>query len=463
VTGRQRRSAWRDARVTALAVFLVPHAAAAQTSLQIPLQFDFLNPGAKSLAMGGAFAGLADDATAPFANPAGLTQLDRPELSVEFRGSRVRTSFLESGRLSGSITNEGTDTAQGAVFGTSTGSHLGIGFLAGVYVPTRRLPSTGRPNAAPRLWVVAAYRHELVRVGQSFFSQGVFQQAPEELTARRDTPQRADRAVSITAYGASGAYRPSPNFSLGASVTVYTFEIDSTFRRFGTVGFFGVPDQSGEVGFASQMGDDVALAPTVGALWMRNALRIGGVYRRGAAFAFDTVSGDEPARESVFRVPHTLAIGAAVVRTSLHTSGGVRHVVTFAGEITRASYSRLRRDFVTDQARASAREDSFTIDDITELHAGVQYSKPTVRFRPRVRAGLWYSPDHSIQFTPSPSSVTALDRLFDERLAAALSTGKGELHYTGGIGLTLGPRFELNAGVDLASTTRIFSTSVIVR
>ena len=34
---------------------LLPADVLAQTSLQIPLQFDFLNPGAKSLALGGAF------------------------------------------------------------------------------------------------------------------------------------------------------------------------------------------------------------------------------------------------------------------------------------------------------------------------------------------------------------------------------------------------------------------------
>src|SRR5262249_4349067 len=51
-----------------------PAAAFAQESLQIPLQFDFLNPGAKSLALAGSFVALADDATATFANPAGLVQ-----------------------------------------------------------------------------------------------------------------------------------------------------------------------------------------------------------------------------------------------------------------------------------------------------------------------------------------------------------------------------------------------------
>ena len=85
----------------------------AQTSLQIPLQFDFINPGAKSLSLAGAFAGLADDATASFANPAGLMQLVAPELSIELRGTRTTSPFLQRGRLSGDVTNEKTDTIPG--------------------------------------------------------------------------------------------------------------------------------------------------------------------------------------------------------------------------------------------------------------------------------------------------------------------------------------------------------------
>src|SRR5262249_44249383 len=100
---------------------LIPVITDAQTSLQIPLQFDFLNPGAKSLALAGSFAGLADDATATFANPAGLTQLAVSEFSAELRASRTSTQFLEAGRLSGVPSNEKTDTIAGAVFGTSTG------------------------------------------------------------------------------------------------------------------------------------------------------------------------------------------------------------------------------------------------------------------------------------------------------------------------------------------------------
>jgi len=95
----QYPSAW--AVFIAALIVVAPRTGLAQTSLQIPLQFDFLNPGAKSLAVGGAFAGLADDATATFANPAGLTQLGASEVSIEFRGSWVTTQFLQAGRLSG--------------------------------------------------------------------------------------------------------------------------------------------------------------------------------------------------------------------------------------------------------------------------------------------------------------------------------------------------------------------------
>ena len=48
-------------------------------------RFNLINPGARSLAMGGAFISLADDATAAQANPAGLGFLTRWEFFAEVR------------------------------------------------------------------------------------------------------------------------------------------------------------------------------------------------------------------------------------------------------------------------------------------------------------------------------------------------------------------------------------------
>src|SRR5437868_4844372 len=61
------------------------------------LQFNFGNPGARSLGMGGAFLGLADDASAAEANPAGLTILRKPEITIEGRNYQEKQVFTTSG------------------------------------------------------------------------------------------------------------------------------------------------------------------------------------------------------------------------------------------------------------------------------------------------------------------------------------------------------------------------------
>jgi long-chain fatty acid transport protein len=425
---------------------LAPTAAAAQTSLQIPLQFDFLNPGAKSLAVGGAFAGLADDATATFANPAGLTQLGASEVSAELRGSWVTTEFLQAGRLSGTVTNQGDDTIAGPVFADSSGSHFGVGFLSGVYMhPSHR-------------WVIAGYRHEFARVNQAFVSNGVFQFDAQSGVTARDAPQEGIREVSITAYGVAGSYRISPMVSVGASLAAYTFDINSVFRRFETQGFFGPPDFAADRGRSTQTGDNVSWAPTVGVMIGGDQRRLGVVYRQGATFDMTTQTIDKSGvvvstADGKFRVPHTLAFGGSFRPTP---------PLTVAVEVTHIWYSRLREDFVTAQAAGSGRADSFTIDDGTEVHGGVQYAVPRWPGVPRFRAGAWFDPDHSVHFTPG-AGATYPDRLFDERLSTALSTGENQVHGTGGVGLTFGRHFEVNAAIDIASTTRIFSTSLIVR
>ena len=60
----------------ALLFFLAtPAVGQIESPLLSKLRLNLVNPGGKSLAMGGAFVALADDATAALENPAGLTQL----------------------------------------------------------------------------------------------------------------------------------------------------------------------------------------------------------------------------------------------------------------------------------------------------------------------------------------------------------------------------------------------------
>jgi len=242
---------------------------------------------------------------------------------------------------------------------------------------------------------------------------------------------------------------------VGASLTAYTFDMSSVFRRFDTDGFFGEPKLNVELGRATQSGDAISWAPTLGVLAGRDQRRFGIVYRRGASFDmtthFTARDGTPQMRAGMFRVPDTLAFGASFRPMT---------PLTLAIEVTQIWYSRLREDFVTDQALSSGHVSSFNIDNGTEIHGGVQYAVPRWRGLPRFRAGAWFDPDHSVQFTPGLGTP---DVTFDERMRTALSTGKNQVHATGGIGLTFGSHVEFNAAFDLASTTRIFSSSLILR
>src|SRR5688572_33215393 len=90
--------------------------ASAQSSLQVPIQFDFINPSARSLAPGGAFVGLADDATAALVNPAGLIALTAKEVSLEGRYRPFTQPYLTGCRPAGSVTGFGRGAVAGAVF-----------------------------------------------------------------------------------------------------------------------------------------------------------------------------------------------------------------------------------------------------------------------------------------------------------------------------------------------------------
>ncbi len=77
-----------------------PAAAQLESALLSKLRFNLTNPGGKSLAMGGAFSAIADDATAALANPAGLGLISSIEVGVS--GKRVNETLgLVDGPLDG--------------------------------------------------------------------------------------------------------------------------------------------------------------------------------------------------------------------------------------------------------------------------------------------------------------------------------------------------------------------------
>jgi long-chain fatty acid transport protein len=421
-----------------LVVFSIPRLANAQASLQVPIQFDFLNPGARSLALGGAFTGLADDATAAFTNPAGLPQLRRPEVSFEGRFRHLQSPFLQAGRLSGTKTGVGIDTVDGPVYGSSTENAVSASYLSVVYPKNN--------------WAVAAYRHELVRLNESFSAQGVLQL--DRFGDARELPLQASRDLSITTYGISGAYRLSDQLSLGAGVIAQHLSLESTFQRFIALGSYGPPDFTSAVAASLQNSHQTGAGFNLGVQWtLQSNVRVGAVYRHAPSFDFQLQDGDigQPAllRTAKFNVPNTLAIGAAVRLTD---------VLMVTVDYDRVQYSRLSDGYVSAQAALSGRTAQFVLEDGNEVHAGVEYVLSKVPKTPALRVGAWYDPGHSIAYVQ-----TAAHDLLDERFAAYLPAPESRTHLTFGAGLPISPRLEFNVGADLTMHLGVVSASAVFR
>lgn len=279
--------------------------AVAQTTAQIPLQFDFLAPGARSMALGSAFTARADDATAAFTNPAGLVQLFEPEVSFELRYRRNETPFLAAGRISGTITGIGEDTIQGPVFGTSVDQGTVPSFASFVY--------------ARRRLAVSAYRHQLVELQNAFLYRGVFERvsfAGASTDRARDLPLGGERELAIASYGASVAYRVGrgDRISIGGGVSLNTFDLSSDFARFDFDGVFGAVNTSITTATATQRGSDTGWAVNGGVLWqVHRKVTVGSAYRRGPSFSFEQ-DDRRPLREPLvrtgrFKVPDVFTLG----------------------------------------------------------------------------------------------------------------------------------------------------------
>ncbi len=415
-----------------------------QDQYQIP--FNFSSPGARSLALGGAFAALADDATAAYANPAGLANLSRPEVSVEGRSWSYSHVFPARGRSFGAATGLGDDTIDGVVGGEASDRVNGVSFLSFVQ-PFRR-------------GALAVYRHELSNFAAHVESRGVFLDGiesrpggpgePPVLSVEpfRLFPTRSAADLDLVSYGVGGSWRLTDTVSLGLTLALHDLSFASRTRRFDTAGLYGPPDFGREVSRVEVRGDDRALGVTAGCLWqVTPALSLGAVYRQGVALEtsvqdFVVSPGglllSSSARDE-FRIPSVIVAGAAFKATE---------PLTLSVEVDRVAYSQLTLS-AGPQVRA---------DDAYEFHFGLEYVVLKTRQPVSLRTGAWFDPDHRPSFR---------GRLDETALARALATrfprGDDAWHYAGGIGIVLGESFQLDAAVDLSPETDTLSLSSVVR
>src|SRR3989449_513590 len=170
-------------------------------------QFNFNNPGARALGMGGAFIGVADDATAAVTNPAGLVILQRPELSGEVKFTRFKNNIKAFSNSPGDASNA---TVHDRDFDDSVTTPS---FFSFVY-PTERL-------------VVAVFTRELVNFESNFETEGVF------LPTGRLKPVQSSLNVTALNVGARACGDPLPQ-SAHMHDTLYAGAADLRLQSEGT-------------------------------------------------------------------------------------------------------------------------------------------------------------------------------------------------------------------------------------
>ncbi len=417
---------------------LLPALATAQQAV-VPLQLSFSDPGARSAGLGGAFVALADDATAAFANPAGLVQLVKPEISIEARNWSHSMPYTASGRVEGDPSGFGLDVTPGLARSTATYDTTGLSFLSLVW-------PTGD-------WSFALYRHQYADLEFSGETQGLFG-GGSDCCQERWFDQQMHSTQEVVSYGLSAAYRFSDRFSVGLGLAYFDVAVESLTVEYlsdddSETGFFGptsfLPERLALTEYLFI--DDSDWTFSAGFLWSpTNRWRVGGVYRQGfeVGMGNDIVAG--------VAVDYGVPPGTVFIRNrgvpaefpDVYGLGfsyrGLEEKLTLSFQWDRIEYSSIPQSIGLDDQ---------TIDDADELHFGAEYafleSSPVIA----VRIGAWLDPDHQMYATVD-----------DAYMQAMLPQGDDEWHYTAGVGLATA-RFQVDLAADLSERVNTISLSAI--
>ncbi len=410
-------------------------------------ELSFSNPGARSMGFGGAFVALADDATAAFANPAGLVQLLEPEVSVEGRNWSYSTPYVESGRLVGTPTGIGLDTAPLETT-RSTEDLSGLSFVSVVYPKNH--------------WSLGFYRHRLASFAYRADLLGLYSGPWPEVNVnlRREAVMRQTTELEITSYALAGAYQVSEILSLGLGLNVHNGRMSVVTESFGhPCGGLGYPPCGPDPTFFFErpMGpedlmhadtlslDNTDLRLSAGLLWsFAESWRLGASYRPGPSFKGSGEVRAGPA--NVFQPDGTLYDTG---------TGSIDFPDVLAlGLSFRTADQRLTVGFEWDRVEYSDMvdgEDGLVLEDGDELRLGAEYVFAERRTVAALRLGVWLDPDHLMRYEGENYVAEGL-----------LQGGDDELHFAIGLGLAFG-RMTLDLGLDLSDPVDTLSLSTIYR
>src|SRR6266849_133434 len=349
------------------------------------LTFNFGNPGARSLGMGGAFLGLADDASASEANPAGLTVLRRPEVSLEVRNYQEQQLFTTSGtfpdlqRTAFSHYSQRVEPTFASFVYPIKNWTLGLYYHeplrnegSGQVVPERNNVTGAIKTNVPNFYLpkggtpVSKSQCEDIRKQKNDFF------ACLEYTI---LPFLSALTVQERTFGVAAGYKIG-KVSLVVRArrqklneSAFTFRVDP----FGNVSSILIQATSDITQANAKAQDRSDLTFAGGVKWSINDnVSVGAVYKQGAKFVAPTVAANAdtnyqfvklPGADTTFHIPDVYGVGVSVSPIP---------VLKVNADAIRVTYSNLVDNFVSSNDDVRALGDVYRANDVIEIHLGAE-------------------------------------------------------------------------------------------
>lgn len=379
------------------------------------IPFSFGPPGARSLGMGGTFIAIADDATASEANPAGLTKLTRPEVSVHGRASETETEVLD---LNAVVNLDALNRFRTFSPMVTPSSQIGNAFANNTQarfdhsVDEASFASFVKPFESST-WSIYLQR------SADFAGANTFQAYDDSLIDFYQTRQRID--LTLENLGVSAAFKAGDKLSVGFSVRYSLVRLEalqetrldylgdlemdvlSPGASLEAVQALGILDQR----VTTEVFDDETADVTfnVGLLFNPDGKwSLGLVYKDGGEYLLDgrsedmncrSIDGDQPCRpqiqtgaETRLKVPDFLGLGLAWRPTDRFK---------IALDVNAITYSDLTLGPAANPDVSQAVRDQFEdVEDEIETHFGLEYIVllGSGRVPLTLRAGAFTDPDH---------------------------------------------------------------------
>ncbi len=435
------------------------------------LRFDFPAPGARAMALGGAFVGVADDPTAADANPAGLATLQRSQFFVGIRsaaGGDAATTRSSLGSLAVNPVTGARDLPYLDLSARSEADSSVVPDFIGYVWPLAFGSEAHRLTVAGSRQVILSARRTLPGSGEQTVARFSFDSFPNTVSGGEvvaysiATPVTGSIEADVVHWNASAAYAIQQDFSVGVTLTYATLDLQSVnltqvidpLGLYVDPGHPRLPSQPGSDLYETSIDDtDSAFTYTIGLQWHpvspfpdgESPWRLGAAIRKGAQFGVSEstrLNGvADPSFQTNFNVPDRYSVGGSYAL-------GKRWL--FALQLERVEYSDQLEGFrsgvnfftsgsVSDSSFATdpSTPVTFTVDDGTFFRAGAEYVLPVGGAQKRdlaLRAGYYRSPDNRIRMTQFNSTDPAVNAMY----LNAFPGGEDANHVTAGVGYALG-------------------------